>query len=295
MNFKNISFVILVVLGVLGLRYAYTNPTASNLGVNSTLPQYDSASIVDGLLALADEDDRLVSIGRKIEQHELELFNLARESARFADTELQRGRIGDAYIHLKVAECYYTVLNDLGSIETTTVANLSPSYGKIRWDVSPEKSSKSQATNSIVVAAPETRPNVPGQGRSVDWRQSEKLVKSQAANINRAATQYTYNSSGHSLGQVRPNSYYDYNYRPPVGSHYVQPTVRADGTYVQGHWKTNSDDSFWNNWSSNGNLNPYTGATGAKTPPYVYSQGTTNVRGYYRNDGTYVRGYTRKK
>lgn len=60
--------------------------------------------------------------------------------------------------------------------------------------------------------------------------------------------------------------YYDYNYRPPVGEHYVRSYTRRDGTFVSGHYRTNRDDSFWNNYSSFGNINPHTGRTGYKLP-----------------------------
>jgi hypothetical protein len=62
------------------------------------------------------------------------------------------------------------------------------------------------------------------------------------------------------------NRYYDYNYRPPVGEHYVHSYIRSDGTFVSGHYRTNRDDSFWNNYSSYGNINPHTGRTGYKLP-----------------------------
>jgi hypothetical protein len=43
--------------------------------------------------------------------------------------------------------------------------------------------------------------------------------------------------------------------------------MRMDGTFVSGHYRTNRDDSFWNNYSSHGNINPHTGRTGYKLPP----------------------------
>lgn len=61
--------------------------------------------------------------------------------------------------------------------------------------------------------------------------------------------------------------YYDPTYRPPVGEHYVSGYYRKDGTYVSGHYQTNRDGSFWNNYSSAGNLNPHTGKVGTKLPP----------------------------
>lgn len=66
------------------------------------------------------------------------------------------------------------------------------------------------------------------------------------------------------------SSYYNYNYRPPVGNHYVRGYVRSDGKFVQPHRRTNPDRSFWNNWSSKGNVNPYTGRLGTKRPPRGY-------------------------
>jgi hypothetical protein len=59
-------------------------------------------------------------------------------------------------------------------------------------------------------------------------------------------------------------SYYDPSYRPPVGEHYVNGYVRKDGTYVSGHYQTNPDKSFWNNYSSKGNVNPHTGKVGSR-------------------------------
>src|SRR5688572_9334315 len=60
---------------------------------------------------------------------------------------------------------------------------------------------------------------------------------------------------------------YDPTYRPGVGHHYVDGYYRNDGTWVNGHNRTNKDDSFWNNWGSDGNTNPYTGRIGSKRPP----------------------------
>jgi len=81
----------------------------------------------------------------------------------------------------------------------------------------------------------------------------------------------SYGSSSLNSGSSSPSSgtrYYDPTYRPPVGEHYVQGHVRSDGTYVSGHYKTNSDNSFWNNYSSKGNFNPHTGGIGTKMPSY---------------------------
>jgi len=46
---------------------------------------------------------------------------------------------------------------------------------------------------------------------------------------------------------------------------YVSPHVRRDGTFVEGHYRTTKDSSFNNNWSSSGNVNPFTGKKGYRT------------------------------
>lgn len=55
----------------------------------------------------------------------------------------------------------------------------------------------------------------------------------------------------------------------------VRGYYRKDGTYVRPHMRSSPDGNFWNNWSTKGNVNPYTGEMGTKTSPYggsaVYS------------------------
>jgi opacity protein-like surface antigen len=43
---------------------------------------------------------------------------------------------------------------------------------------------------------------------------------------------------------------------------YVRGHVRNDGTYVQDHYRSDRDGDSSNNWSHQGNVNPYTGARG---------------------------------
>lgn len=50
------------------------------------------------------------------------------------------------------------------------------------------------------------------------------------------------------------------------GQHYVRPHVTSDGTYVEGHFQTNPDGNRFNNWSTQGNMNPYTGQPGTVDP-----------------------------
>ncbi len=41
---------------------------------------------------------------------------------------------------------------------------------------------------------------------------------------------------------------------------------RSSGTYVQPHYRTSPDHSRFNNWSTKGNPNPYTGKKGYVNP-----------------------------
>lgn len=47
---------------------------------------------------------------------------------------------------------------------------------------------------------------------------------------------------------------------------YTNGYVRKDGTYVQGHYSTNANGTRLDNYSTKGNLNPYTGQVGTVSP-----------------------------
>jgi hypothetical protein len=49
---------------------------------------------------------------------------------------------------------------------------------------------------------------------------------------------------------------------------YVQGHVRADGTYVQGYYRSSPDSHKFNNYGSEGNVNPYTGQKGTERNEY---------------------------
>ncbi|WCK57644.1 hypothetical protein PP175_26780 (plasmid) [Aneurinibacillus sp. Ricciae_BoGa-3] len=52
---------------------------------------------------------------------------------------------------------------------------------------------------------------------------------------------------------------------------HVKGYTRKDGTYVAPHYRSSPDGNFYNNWSTAGNVNPYTGKEGTKvTPPANY-------------------------
>lgn len=50
------------------------------------------------------------------------------------------------------------------------------------------------------------------------------------------------------------------------GSHYVHGYTTKKGTYVKGHMQTNPNGTKSDNWSTKGNVNPYTGKAGTKNP-----------------------------
>lgn len=50
------------------------------------------------------------------------------------------------------------------------------------------------------------------------------------------------------------------------GSVRVRGYYRSNGTYVAPHYRSTPDSSVWNNWSTVGNVNPYTGKEGTKNP-----------------------------
>lgn len=54
----------------------------------------------------------------------------------------------------------------------------------------------------------------------------------------------------------------------------VKGYVKKDGTYVAPHYRSSPDSSKTNNWSSQGNYNPYTGKQGTQNP-YGSTYGST--------------------
>ena len=56
--------------------------------------------------------------------------------------------------------------------------------------------------------------------------------------------------------------------------------VRSNGTYVAPHFRSAPDGNFNNNWSTKGNVNPYTGKNGTRvTPPSKPSLGSSPASG----------------
>lgn len=48
----------------------------------------------------------------------------------------------------------------------------------------------------------------------------------------------------------------------------VNGYYRKDGTYVQPHDRSSPNNSTHDNWSTKGNINPYTGEKGTRDPNY---------------------------
>lgn len=84
-------------------------------------------------------------------------------------------------------------------------------------------------------------------------------------------------------------------------STYVKGYYKSNGTYVQGYYRTKSNNTNLDNYSTKGNINPYTGASGTRAidySPESYNYGSgktihTGPRGgqYYINSNgnkTYV-------
>ena len=47
---------------------------------------------------------------------------------------------------------------------------------------------------------------------------------------------------------------------------HVRGNFRANGTYVEPHFRSNPDGNLNNNWSTSGNYNPHTGSLGTRNP-----------------------------
>lgn len=66
---------------------------------------------------------------------------------------------------------------------------------------------------------------------------------------------------------------------------WVSGYLRSDGTYVNGYWRSEPDGLFYNNYSTYGNINPYTGSLGTRRTPSVggwgYSSGYLTAPRYY--------------
>ncbi len=60
----------------------------------------------------------------------------------------------------------------------------------------------------------------------------------------------------------------------------VKGYYKKNGTYVKPHYRSAPDSSINNNWTTRGNVNPYTGADGTRVRQYEWDSGNTS----YSND-----------
>lgn len=77
---------------------------------------------------------------------------------------------------------------------------------------------------------------------------------------------------------------------PAFADDYVRGYVKKDGTYVQPHYRSERNSTNTDNYSTQGNTNPYTGEKGTKTPDY----GTANTDYGSKYTDTYKPAKTRR-
>lgn len=61
---------------------------------------------------------------------------------------------------------------------------------------------------------------------------------------------------------------------------YVHPHMTRNGTYVEGYMRTSPNDTILDNYSTRGNVNPYTGQAGTVQPSYSYQTPSYQVPQY---------------
>ncbi len=70
---------------------------------------------------------------------------------------------------------------------------------------------------------------------------------------------------------------------------YVNGYYQSNGNYVQPYQRTRADNNPYNNYSTQGNMNPYTGAMGTIQPPNPWNPSMANRQGF--TGGTPTHGY----
>ncbi len=73
-----------------------------------------------------------------------------------------------------------------------------------------------------------------------------------------------------------------------LADQYVNGYTRKDGTYVEGHQRTDANSSTYDNYSSKGNTNPYTGQQGYRQNEY---SAPSNYGNSYGNSDNRQYGY----
>ncbi len=63
-------------------------------------------------------------------------------------------------------------------------------------------------------------------------------------------------------------------------SSFVSGYTKKDGSYTQGHFRSTKDSAFSNNWTTKGNINPFTGSAGTRiSPPSLYGSSRSSSFG----------------
>ena len=65
---------------------------------------------------------------------------------------------------------------------------------------------------------------------------------------------------------------------------YVNGYTKSNGTYVQGHYRSDNDGNPSNNYSTYGNTNPYTGQEGTKHISPSYDSNNSLYNNYGSNN-----------
>lgn len=60
-----------------------------------------------------------------------------------------------------------------------------------------------------------------------------------------------------------------FTFAPANADTFVNGYYRSNGTYVAPHYRSDPDGIYNNNWSVQGNVNPYTGQYGTRAPLYI--------------------------
>ena len=76
-----------------------------------------------------------------------------------------------------------------------------------------------------------------------------------------------------------------------IADEYVNGYTRSNGTYVQPHYRSSPDSTNLNNYSTQGNTNPYTGTQGTVSPNYQSYDNSSQQRQYDNSSQQRQSGY----
>lgn len=63
-----------------------------------------------------------------------------------------------------------------------------------------------------------------------------------------------------------------------ASAEWVNGYLRSDGVYVPGYYRSPANGTPYDNYSTQGNVNPYTGQQGTEKPTYGYTPPATNYQ-----------------